>query len=164
MKVFYFFTFLILGCTEKEPLECYGKNFLQSNYINPNNSFENNQRTLFTTFKTSDFETPFEKSNMTCGEVLTNHFYCNICTNNQQNELKSYNNRIYKINICNDVNEFTNNVLSLIKSMTLGAEEYESFLTYYNSSYTIEELELLKKQFKKSDTSPKIRDIKIQTH
>ena len=121
-------------------------------------SFENNQRTLFTTFKTSDFETPFEKSNMTCGEVLTNHFYCNICTNNQQNELRSYNNRRYKINLSNDVNEFTNNVLSLIKSMTLGAEEYESFLTYYNSSYTIEELELLKKQFKKSDTSPKIRE------
>ena len=108
---------------------------------------ENNQRTLFTTFKTSDFETPFEKA-MTCREVLTNHFYCNICTNNQQNELRSYNNRRYKINLSNDVNEFTNNVLSLIKSMTW-AEEYESFLTYYNSSYTIEELELLKKQFKK---------------
>ena len=101
---------------------------------------------------------------MTCREVLTNHFYCNICTNNQQNELRSYNNSRYKINLSNNVSEFTNNVLSLIKSMTLGAEEYESFLTYYNSSYTIEELELLKKQFKKSDTSPKIRDIKIQTH
>ena len=164
MKVFYFFIFLVLSCTEKEPLECYEENFLQSNYINPNNSFENNQRTLFTTFKTSDFETKFEKSNMTCGEVLTNHFYCNICTNNQKNELRSYNNRRYKINLSNDVNEFTNNVLSLIKSMTLGTEEYESFLPYYNSSYTIEELELLKKQFKKSDTSSIIHDIKIQTH
>ena len=51
MKVFYFFTFLILGCTEKEPLQCHGKNILQSNYINPNNSFENNQRTLLQLLK-----------------------------------------------------------------------------------------------------------------
>ena len=100
---------------------------MSKNNINPENNYEN-RRDLKTTFSKSDFDLSFDKFGISCLELLSDHLYCNIHFNSNENSLTSYDGG--KFNFKKNISsvEITNECLSLISSMTMGSNEYSEFL------------------------------------
>ena len=93
--------------------------------INPENYYQN-RRELKTTLSKSDFDVSYEKFEISCKELLSDHLFCNICFNSNENSLTSYDGRkfYFKENISSI--EITNECISLISGMTMGSNELET--------------------------------------
>jgi hypothetical protein len=105
---------------------------MSKNNINPENNYEN-RRELKTTFSKSDFDLSHEKFGLTCSELLSEDFYCNICFDSHENSLTSYDGRKYSFKKNISTIEITNECLNLISTMSMGSNEYSNFLSKINS-------------------------------
>ena len=122
--------FLLLffnSCSNKIIVSCSNNNYLSNDNINPVNYFEN-RRELKTTLLKSDFDLLYEKFGLKCSDLLIKHFYCNICFNSYENSLTSYDGRKYIFENNISAIEITNECLNLISKMSMGANEYSTFL------------------------------------
>tara|TARA_B100000427_G_C15204071_1_gene461697 strand:- start:72 stop:509 length:438 start_codon:yes stop_codon:yes gene_type:complete len=136
-------------------------------YISEKNyatGFQNNRREISTTLSKADLELLFYETNISCKDVLVDFFYCNICFNNDSNYLISFNGNKFNLNNENNPMLFTNNVINLIKSMKMGAQEYDDFLKKINNNFSKKEELILKKHFKNQKKDSIIPTIKIKTH
>ena len=131
---------------------------------NRNTSFKKEHREVITSFSEQEMDSLFYETNMSCKDVLANFFYCNICFNNDANYLLSYNGKIFYLDSVEDPKGFTKNIVSLISSMKVGAEEYENFLNAKKNIFSPKEDEFLKHYFESQKKDSIIQSIKIQTH
>ena len=115
------------SCSNKIIVSCSNNNYLSNNNINPVNYFEN-RRELKTTLLKSDFDLPYEKFGLNCSDLLIEYFYCNICFNSHENSLTSYDGRKYIFENNISAIEITSKCLNLISTMSMGANEYSTFL------------------------------------
>ena len=104
----------------KERLQSNNFGFFKNNY--------ENRRELKTTFSRSDFDLSHEKFGLSCSELLSNYFYCNICFDSYENSLTSYDGRKYSLKKMISPIEITNECLNLISNMSMGSNEYSKFL------------------------------------
>ena len=95
LSVIFILTMLVFyGCSNKVLVNCTNNNYMSKNNINPENNYEN-RRELKTTFSKSDFDLYHEKFGLSCSELLSDYFYCNICFNSNENSLTSYDGRTF---------------------------------------------------------------------
>tara|TARA_B100001142_G_scaffold287018_1_gene302369 strand:- start:393 stop:959 length:567 start_codon:yes stop_codon:yes gene_type:complete len=111
----------------KVTANCINDNYMSKNNINPENYYAN-RRELKTTLSKSDFDLSYEKLEISCLELLSEHLYCNICFNSNENSLTSYDGRIFNFKKIMSSIEITNECLNLISGMTTGSIEYSEFL------------------------------------
>ena len=107
------------------------KNSIDKDHImrvqtNPKNYY-NNRRVLSTTLKKEDFIVLIENFNLSCQEILVEHFYCDIYFNSNENTLTSYDGTKYYLKN-KFPEEITKECISLISSMRMGSDEYSEFL------------------------------------
>lgn len=129
MKKILFFILLFSSCTKEIVMnQCDVSKYYSSSKHSIESTFKNNQREIFTIFSLTDFQQSYRDTNMSCLDVLSNHFYCNLCFENTSNHLISYGGK--RIDFCSELNlmEFVDAVLSEISQMDLGSNEYESFI------------------------------------
>ena len=155
---------LFCGCNQQSIINCSVDNYYVSKNTNPNNQFQNKHREIITTFSENELNSLFNNTNISCKEVLTTFFYCNICFNSSSNYLTSYNGNKFEILRESNPSVFTNNVITLIKSMKMGQKEYEKFLNAQKKTSEEGEDKLLKKYFNAENNDSIIQPIKIQTH
>ena len=115
------------GCSNKVIVNCTNNNYMSKNNINPENNYEN-RRELKTTFSRSDFNLSHERFGLSCSELLSDYFYCNICFDSYENSLTSYDGRKYSFKKIISPIEITNECLNLISTMSMGSNEYSKFL------------------------------------
>ena len=128
LSVIFILTMLVFyGCSNKVLVNCTNNNYMSKNNINPENNYEN-RRELKTTFSKSDFDLYNEKFGLSCSELLSDYFYCNICFNSNENSLTSYDGRTFNFKKKMSSIEITNECLNLISGMTMGSNEYSEFL------------------------------------
>ena len=128
LSVIFILTMLVFyGCSNKVLVNCTNNNYMSKNNINPENNYEN-RRELKTTFSKSDFDLYHEKFGLSCSELLSDYFYCNICFNSNENSLTSYDGRTFNFKKKMSSIEITNECLNLISGMTMGSNEYSEFL------------------------------------
>ncbi len=128
LSVIFILTMLVFyGCSNKVLVNCTDNNYMSKNNINPENNYEN-RRELKTTFSKSDFDLYHEKFGLSCSELLSDYFYCNICFNSNENSLTSYDGRTFNFKKKMSSIEITNECLNLISGMTMGSNEYSEFL------------------------------------
>ena len=126
--ILYLFVLLFFNsCSNKIIVSCSNSNYLSNDNINPVNYFEN-RRELKTTLLESDFDLLYEKFGLKCSDLLIEHFYCNICFNSHENSLTSYDGIKYIFENNISAIEITNECLNLILKMSMGANEYSTFL------------------------------------
>ena len=118
---------ILNGCSDKLMVKCTDNNYISKKNINPENYYQN-RRELKTTLSKSDFDVSYEKFEISCEELLSDHLFCNICFNSNENSLTSYDGRkfYFKENISSI--EITNECISLISGMTMGSNEFSEFL------------------------------------
>ena len=128
LSVIFILTMLVFyGCSNKVLVNCTNNNYMSKNNINPENNYEN-RRELKTTFSKSDFDLYHEKFGLSCSELLSDYFYCNICFDSHENSLTSYDGRKYSFKKNISSIEITNECLNLISTMSMGSNEYSKFL------------------------------------
>ena len=128
LSVIFILTMLVFyGCSNKVLVNCTNNNYMSKNNINPENNYEN-RRELKTTFSKSDFDLFHEKFGLSCSELLSDYFYCNICFDSHENSLTSYDGRKYILKKNISPVEITNECLNLISTMSMGSNEYSKFL------------------------------------
>lgn len=154
---------LLVSCNQQFHIDCDETNYLMSVKENHNSNLSNYNREIVTQFSEKELEVKFHETDISCKDVLANFFYCNICFNNDTNYLISYNGNRVAINDIISPNSFTNNVISIISAMPLGAEEYETFLNAKQNNFSADEHEFMQQYFKTQKKS-NIKAIKIQTH
>ena len=115
------------SCSHKIIESCTNNNYLSNNNINPVNNFEN-RRELKTKLLKSDFDFLYKKFGLSCSDLLIEHFYCNICFNSYENSLTSYDGRKYIFENNISAIDITNECLNLISTMSMGENEYSTFL------------------------------------
>jgi hypothetical protein len=115
------------GCSNKVLVNCTNNNYMSKNNINPENNYEN-RRELKTTFSRSDFNLSHKQFGLSCSELLSDYFYCNICFDSYENSLTSYDGRKYSFKKIISPIEITNECLNLISNMSMGSNEYSKFL------------------------------------
>ena len=113
-------------CSNKVMVNCINDNYMSKNNINPENYYEN-RRELKTILLKSDFDLVHEKFGISCLEILSEHLYCNICFNSNENSLTSYDGRKYNFKKNISSIEITNKCLNLISNMAMGSNEYSEF-------------------------------------
>ena len=111
----------------KVSVKCIQDNYMSKNNINPENYYEN-RRELKTTLSKSDFHLSYDKLEISCLELLSDHLYSNICFNSNENSLTSYDGRTFNFKKNMSSIEITNECLNLISGMTMGSNEYSEFL------------------------------------
>ena len=119
---------LLFACKQEFFVNCNTENYFISPNKNLNTGFLNQQREVVTMFSEKELESSFNETNISCKDVLSNFFYCNICFNNDANYLISYSGKRFDLDTVDDPNTFTNNLIDLISSMQMGSEEYDYFL------------------------------------
>ena len=80
------------GCSEKVMIKCPDNNYMSKKNINTENYYQN-RRELKTTLSKSDFDISYDEFEISCTELLSNHLFCNICFNSNENSLTSYDGR-----------------------------------------------------------------------
>ena len=115
------------GCSEMVMVNCSDNNYMSKKDISSENYYQN-RRELKTKLSKSDFDVFYENFEISCKELLSNHLFCNICFNSNENSLTSYDGR--KFNFKDNISsiEITNECISLISGMTMGLNEYSEFL------------------------------------
>ncbi|MAQ69677.1 MAG: hypothetical protein CMD23_01105 [Flavobacteriales bacterium] len=135
MRIF-IFLLLFWGCSHQFIVDCNDNNYFVSSNINTESSFENQQREVITTFSEKELNSLFGDTGVSCKNILADFFYCNICFNNEADFLISYSGRRFNLDVTKDPNEFTNNIIELICSMQMGADEYSYFLNSHPNSFS----------------------------
>lgn len=115
------------GCSNKVLVNCTNNNYMSKNNINTENNYEN-RREIKTTFSRSDFDLSHKQFGLSCSELLSDYFYCNICFDSYENSLTSYDGRKYSFKKIISPIEITNECLNLISNMSMGSNEYSKFL------------------------------------
>ena len=129
MKKILLFTLLFSSCTKEIVMnQCDVSKYYSSSKHSTESTFKNNQREIFTIFSLTDFQQFYRDTNMSCLDVLSNHFYCNFCFENTSNRLISYSGKRFDFSTELNLMEFVDAVLSEISQMDLGSNEYESFI------------------------------------
>ena len=115
------------GCSDMVMVNCSDKNYMSKKDISSENYYQN-RRELKTKLSKSDFDVFYDNFEISCKELLSNHLFCNICFNSNENSLTSYDGR--KFNFKDNISsiEITNKCISLISGMTMGSNEYSEFL------------------------------------
>ena len=109
--------------------QCDVSKYYSSSKYSTESTFKNNQREIFTLFSLTDFQQLYRDTNMSCLDVLSNHFYCNLCFfENTSNRLISYSGKCIDFSSELNLMEFMDAVLGEISQMDLGSNEYESFI------------------------------------
>ena len=125
--VFLLIVLFFHSCYNKDLVSCINNNNMSKQNINPKNNYEN-RREIKTIFSRSDFNISHEKFGISCLELLSDHFYCNICFDSHENSLTSYDGRKFSFKKSISPAEITNKSLRLISSMSMGSNEYSEFL------------------------------------
>jgi len=153
----------LFSCNQSFVINCKpGDYYISKN--NYNTGFQNNRREISTTLSEPELELLFNETNISCKDILADFFYCNICFNNSSNYLISFNGNRFNLHEENNPVLFTNNVINLIKSMEMGAQEYEYFLNTINNTFSKKEELILKQHFKNHKKDSITPTIKIKTH
>ena len=118
----------LFSCAQDFSVHCEPENYITSPIKNPNTGFNNNQREFVTVFSEEELELFFNETTISLKDVLTNFFHCNICLNNDSNYLISYSGKRFDLGNVDNATIVINNLIDLIGSMSMGAEEYEHFL------------------------------------
>ena len=115
------------NCSDKVMVKCPDNNYMLKKNINTENYYQN-RRELKTTLSKSDFDISYDEFEISCTELLSDHLFCNLCFNSNENSLTSYDGR--KFNFKENISsiEITNECVSLISGMTMGSNEYSEFL------------------------------------
>ena len=92
------------------------------------NRFSNNQREIITIFSEEDFNILFEGGEMSCKDILSKYFYCNICFNNDVNRLVTYSGKIIELKAFENPYLLTKKIINTISKMQYGSEEYENYI------------------------------------
>ena len=124
------------SCNPSVFINCAPRNYFVSNYHNENSHIHSKQREIITNLSKKELDLIFHETTMSCKEVLTNFFFCNICFNNDSNYLISYSGAKFELENESSPQQFTNNVIKLISSMQMGSREYETFINYINQNDT----------------------------
>jgi hypothetical protein len=128
ISIIFISTMLVVnGCSNKVLVNCTNNNYMSTNNINPENNYEN-RRELKTTFSKSDFDLSHVQFGLSCSELLSDYFYCDICFDSYENSLTSYDGRKYSFKKNISSIEITNECLNLISTMSMGSNEYSKFL------------------------------------
>ncbi|MAI24006.1 MAG: hypothetical protein CL828_08110, partial [Crocinitomicaceae bacterium] len=110
------------------------ENCISLDTTSPDNTYTN-RRQLLTSCSNEDFMALFSPYALTCAEVLVGHFHCDICFNQSENSLTSYDGR--KFYFDSDVpTEITKECLSLISDMRMGSLEHSKFLKLLRTEHT----------------------------
>ena len=115
------------GCSDKVMVKCPDNNYMSKKNINTENYYQN-RRELKTILSKSDFDISYDEFEISCTELLSDHLFCNICFNSNENSLTSYDGRTFNLKKYMSSIEITNECLNLISSMTMGSNEYSEFL------------------------------------
>ena len=129
MKQLVLFAILFSSCTKELVMnQCDASKYYSSSKKSSESTFKNNQREIFTVYSLADFQTLYRDTDLSCLDVLSNHFYCNLCFENSSNRLISYSGK--RIDYSSDLPlmELMDAVLGEISQMDLGSDEYESFI------------------------------------
>lgn len=129
MKQLVLFAILFSSCTKELVMnQCDTSKYYSSSKQSSESTFKNNQREIFTVYSLADFQTLYRDTDLSCLDVLSNHFYCNLCFENSSNRLISYSGK--RIDFSSDLPlmELMDAVLGEISQMDLGSDEYESFI------------------------------------
>jgi PBP1b-binding outer membrane lipoprotein LpoB len=129
MKQLVLFAILFSSCTKELVMnQCDASKYYSSSKQSSESTFKNNQREIFTVYSLADFQTLYRDTDLSCLDVLSNHFYCNLCFENSSNRLISYSGK--RIDFSSDLPlmELMDAVLGEISQMDLGSDEYESFI------------------------------------
>ena len=102
------------------------KDHIMGVQINPKNYY-NNRRVINTTLKKEDFNVLIKNFELSCQEILVQHFYCDIYFNSNKNTLTSYDGTKYNLKNKFPL-EITEECMSLISNMRMGSKEYSEFL------------------------------------
>ena len=127
MKYFIATILIFSSCSHNVVLKCSDNNYMSKKNINIENYFQN-RRELKTTLSKIDFDITYKKFEISCLELLSDHLYCNICFNSNENSLTSYDGRKFKLKENISSIEITNECVNLISGMTMGSIEYSEFL------------------------------------
>lgn len=128
ISIIFISTMLVFhGCSNKVLVNCTNNNYMSKNNINTENNYEN-RREIKTTFSRSDFDLSHKQFGLSCSELLSDYFYCNICFDSYENSLTSYDGRKYSFKKIISPIEITNECLNLISNMSMGSNEYSKFL------------------------------------
>ena len=87
----------------------------------------NNRRQIMTSCSIDDFNICISPYDLTCTEILVGHFHCDICFDQIENSLTSYDGSKFYFT-GNLPAEITKECLSLISNMRMGALEHDKFL------------------------------------
>ena len=102
------------------------KNCISLDKISPENRY-NNRRQIMTSCSIEDFMILLSSYDLTCTEILVGHFHCDICFNQIENSLTSYDGS--KFYFASDLPaEITKECFSLISKMRMGSLEHYKFL------------------------------------
>lgn len=102
------------------------KNCISLDEVSTENIYKN-RRQIMTSCSIEDFNVRLSPYDLTCTEVLVGHFHCDICFNQIENSLTSYDGS--KFYFDGDLPaEITKECLSLISNMRMGSFEHYKFL------------------------------------
>ena len=123
----------MVGQTNTSDFEhCIEENHMFLDKINPNNRFKN-RRQIQTTCSKEDFMILLKQYDLTCIQILVDHFYCDICFNANKNSITSYDGRKFLIEHKLPI-DITNECLSLISNMRMGLNEHSKFINSHNTN------------------------------
>jgi len=127
-KLLLCFIIITFSCNKQLVMNCNSNNYITSNIHNYNHDFKYSQRQISTKLSLIDLSSIYHDTGLSCLDVLLNHFYSNVCYNNDMNYIVSYSGN--KINLDNftDPILFTDRVISIISNMEMGSFEYNSFI------------------------------------
>ena len=123
--------FFNIACNKKLIENCMSSNYYSSSFHKYNNGFSNSQREISTSFSEEDFEQLFKNTNLSCKEVLSKYFYCNICFNSNSEYIISYNGNKIILDSSENIIDFTQSILNIIGNMETGSLEYNDFYNIY---------------------------------
>ena len=158
------FLLLYWGCSHQFVVDCDDSNYFVSPNKNLESGFKNQQREIITTFSKKDLDSLFGDTDLSCKNILSDFFYCNICFNNEANYLISYNGAQFNLDNMGNPNEFTDSIIPLISSMQIGAEEYSFFLNSRQNNFSKKEKKVIERAFEVQRKESTINSISIKTH
>ena len=110
------------------------KNCISLDKVSTQNTY-NNRRQIMTSFSIEDFNIRLSPYDLTCTEILVGHFHCDICFNQIENSLTSYDGS--KFYFAADLPaEITKECILLISKMRMGSFEHHKFLELLTTEKT----------------------------
>ncbi len=123
----------MVGQTNTSDVEHWiAENHMFLDKINPNNKYEN-RRQIQTTCAKEEFMILLNQYDLTCIQILVDHFYCDICFNANENSITSYDGRKFLIEHKLPI-DITNECLSLISNMRMGLNEHSKFINSHKTN------------------------------